>query len=163
MERHPSYTIETVRRVKASLRRGDHLFFLIGIDAFRDIAKWYEPEALLHECEFIIAARPGYSLDEVVSSLPAGVRPTLKQLRQSRAESPDGALRLPGITLHLLPETHEDVSATQIRAAIRRGKDLMELVPEAVAEYIRKEALYRPHPLTDHVRPRRTIRLHETR
>ena len=45
--------------------------------------------------------------------------------------------------MHLLPETHEDVSATQIRAAMRNGKGLTELVPEAVAEYIRKEGLYK--------------------
>ena len=47
MERHPSYSIDTVRKVKAGLRRGDRLYFLIGIDAFRDIATWHEAEALL--------------------------------------------------------------------------------------------------------------------
>src|SRR5215472_1748381 len=156
VERRPSYTIDTVHRVKAGLRRGDRLYFLIGIDAFRDIAKWYMAEDLLRECEFIIAARPPYSLGEVASSLPSAVRPTSKELRQFHSRNPNGALRLPGITLHLLPETHEDVSATQIRAAIRRGKNLTELVPDAVAEYIRKEGLYRPDPSTRNARPRRT-------
>jgi len=52
-------------------------------------------------------------------------------------------LVLPGVRLHLLPETHEDVSATQIRAAMRNRKGLTKLVPDAVAEYIRKEGLYR--------------------
>ena len=47
VERRPSYSIDTVRRVKAGLRKRDRLYFLIGIDAFRDIAKWYEAEALL--------------------------------------------------------------------------------------------------------------------
>jgi len=42
-----------------------------------------------------------------------------------------------------LPETHENVSATQIRAAVDRGAALKRLVPEAVAEYIQKERLYR--------------------
>jgi nicotinic acid mononucleotide adenylyltransferase len=54
-----------------------------------------------------------------------------------------GALQFSGVTLHMLPETHEDISATQIRAALRNGKGLKELVPDAVAEYIRKEGLYR--------------------
>jgi nicotinate-nucleotide adenylyltransferase len=140
MERHPSYSIETVRKVKAELRRGDRLYFLIGIDAFRDIAKWHKAEELLRECEFIIAARPGYSLEDVAKSLPEGVRPTLKELR---GVGLDAALRSRGVTLHFLPETHEDISATQIRAASKRRKGLTELVPEAVAEYIRKEGLYR--------------------
>jgi len=144
MERHPSYSIDTVRKMKAGLRRGDRLYFLIGIDAFRDIAKWHLAEELLRECEFIIAARPGYSLEDVAKSLPDGLRPTLKELRSVGL---DAALRPRGVTLHLLPETHEDVSATQIRAAVKRGKGLTELVPEAVAEYIRKEGLYRqPRP-----------------
>src|SRR5688572_17843247 len=36
------YTIETVRRVKQGLRKSDRLFFLIGMDAFADIASWRE-------------------------------------------------------------------------------------------------------------------------
>lgn len=140
MDRHPSYSIETVRKVKAGLRRGDRLYFLIGIDAFRDIAKWHLAEDLLRECDFIIAARPGYSLEDVAKSLPDGVRPTLKELRASGLEE---ALRLRGVSVHLLPETHEEVSATQIRAAMKKHKGLGELVPDAVAEYIRKEGLYR--------------------
>jgi nicotinate-nucleotide adenylyltransferase len=142
MERRPSYSIDTVRRVKAGLRRGDRLYFLIGIDAFRDIAKWHEAEALLKECEFIVAARPGYSLADVASSLPKGLRPAAAELRKFRKSKLEEALWLPGVTLHLLPETHEDVSATQIRAAIKRGTGLKKLVPDAVAEYIRKEGLY---------------------
>jgi len=143
MERRPSYSIDTVRRVKAGLRRGDRLYFLIGIDAFRDIAKWHEAEALLRECEFIIAARPRYSLADVASSLPKGLRPAVTELRKFRKSKFEEALRLPGVTLHLLPETREDVAATQVRAAIKRGRGLTELVPDAVAEYIRKEGLYR--------------------
>ncbi|HZD32744.1 MAG TPA: hypothetical protein VE779_13920, partial [Candidatus Angelobacter sp.] len=60
----------------------------------------------------------------------------------------EDALRQRGVTLHLLPETHEDVSATQIRAAMRNGKKLKELVPDVVAEYIRKEKLYRGNQRT---------------
>src|SRR5271157_1826686 len=79
MERRPSYSIDTVQRVKSGLRKRDRLYFLIGIDAFRDIAKWYKAEELLRECEFIIAARPGYSLADVAESLPEGVRPAAKE------------------------------------------------------------------------------------
>jgi len=141
MERRPSYTIDTVRRVKEGLRRGDRLYFLIGIDAFRDIATWHKAEELLRECEFIVAARPGYSLQDIASSLPKALRPTLKELRMSGL---DAALRQRGIILHLLPETHEDISATQIRAAMKkRGGHLEKLVPGTVAEYIRKEGLYK--------------------
>src|SRR3974377_509724 len=81
MEPRPSYSIDTVRKVKAGLRRGDRVYFLIGIDAFRDIAKWHKAEELLRECEFIIAARPGYSLEDVAKSLPEGARATREDVR----------------------------------------------------------------------------------
>jgi len=141
--RRPSYSIETVRRVKKMLGKSDHLYFLIGMDAFKDIAKWYEAEALLKECDFIVAARPGYSLADVASSLPAALRPNAAVTRLFRKAKLEGPLVLPGVTLHMLPETHENVSATQIRAAVGRSGALKRLVPDAVAEYIHKEHLYR--------------------
>lgn len=141
--RPPSYSFDTVRRVKKTLGKSDHLYFLIGMDAFQDIAKWNNAEQLLAECEFIVAARPGYSLADVASSLPEKLRPQAAITKLFRREKMTGPLVLPGVTLHMLPETHENVSATQIRAAVDKGAALRRLVPDAVAEYIRKENLYR--------------------
>jgi cytidyltransferase-like protein len=70
-----NYTIDTIRRLKSSLKKIDELFFLIGIDAFRDIAKWHQAEQLFSEVEFIVASRPGYSLADVANSLPEKLRP----------------------------------------------------------------------------------------
>jgi nicotinate-nucleotide adenylyltransferase len=142
-KRKPSYSIETVRRVKANFGKSDHLYFLIGMDAFKDIAKWYKSEELLGECDFIVAARPGYSLADVASSLPERLRPATAVTKLFRKQQMAGPLVLPGVTLHMLPETHETVSATQIRAAVDRGGALKRLVPDSVAEYIQKEQLYR--------------------
>ncbi len=143
IRRKPSYSIDTVRRVKATLGASDHLYFLIGMDAFKDIAKWHQAEALLGECDFIVAARPGYSLADVASSLPAKLRPGTAVTKLFRKQKMEGPLVLRGATLHMLPETHENVSATQIRAAVGRGGALNRLVPDTVAEYIHKEQLYR--------------------
>jgi nicotinate-nucleotide adenylyltransferase len=140
--RRPSYSIDTVRRVKSELGRSDHLYFLMGMDAFKDIAKWYKPDELLAECDFIIAARPGYSLADVASSLPQKLRPAPAVTKLFRKQKMEGPLVLPGATLYMLPETHEDISATQIRAAVDRGSALKRLVPDFVAEYIHKQHLY---------------------
>jgi nicotinate-nucleotide adenylyltransferase len=139
----PSYSIETVRRVKKMLGARDRLYFLIGMDAFRDISSWYKAEALLHECDFIVAARPGYSLTDIANSLPAGLRPKDDEAVLWRKRGTMDSRNLPGVRLHLLPETYEDVSATQIRTAVGRSSALNKLVPDAVAEYLRKEGLYR--------------------
>jgi nicotinate-nucleotide adenylyltransferase len=142
-KRKPSYSIETVRRVKKTLGKSDHLYFLIGMDAFHDIATWYKAEELLTECDFIVAARPGYSLADVASALPEKLRPQAAVTKLFRKEAMTGSLVLQGATLHMLPETHENVSATQIRAAVDRGGALKRLLPDTVAEYIQKERLYR--------------------
>jgi len=142
-KRKPSYSIETVRRVKKMLGKSDHLYFLIGMDAFHDIGSWYKADELLAECDFIVAARPGYSLADVATALPEKLRPQTSVTKLFRKEAMDGTLVLRGATLHMLPETHENVSATQIRAAVDRGGALKRLLPDAVAEYIQKERLYR--------------------
>ena len=137
------YSIDTVRRVKASLRKSDRLFFLIGIDAFREIAKWREPRALLGECEFVVASRPGYSLRDVAESLPDDLRPPAAVTRPFHQQPAAGDLVLPGVTLHLLEGVHQNISGTTIRAAAAQGKPLGRWLDARVAEYVKKTGLYR--------------------
>ena len=73
---HPNYSIQSVRRLKSSLRKSDQLYFLIGIDAFMEISTWKQPAQLLAECDFIVASRPGYSMGDLGGALPEGVRPS---------------------------------------------------------------------------------------
>jgi nicotinate-nucleotide adenylyltransferase len=137
-----NYSIDTIRRLKQSLKKIDKLFFLIGIDAFADIAKWREPEALLRECEFIVASRPGYSLADVANALPEKLRPA-RAVSQPFAKQPaKGDLVLSGATVHLLDSVHQPISATAIRDAVVAKKPLRKFVDAGVEEYIRKEGLY---------------------
>ena len=78
------------------------LYFLIGMDAFKDIAKWYKAEELLRECDFIVAARPEFSLADMATSLPAKLRPRAEVTKLFRKEKMEGPLVLPGAALHLL-------------------------------------------------------------
>ena len=119
----PNYSIQTVRRFKASLKPEDKLFFIAGIDAFQDIAKWREPDALLRECRFIAVSRPGYSMGNALAALPA----SFMELRAN---------------IFLLESVHADISSTRIREAIHAGASLNALVPNSVADYIRQHGLY---------------------
>src|SRR5579863_2165664 len=141
-EPRENYTVDTVRRFKPTLKKSDRLFLLMGIDAFRDIAKWREPETLFRECEFIVASRPGYSLADVAISLPEKLRPAPAVIKPFTTHSAKGDLVLPGVTVHLLDDVHEKVSATVIREAVRAKRPLGKLVDPDVAEYIRKRELY---------------------
>jgi nicotinate-nucleotide adenylyltransferase len=138
----PSYSIDTIRKLKATLRKSERLFFLIGIDAFKDIAKWREPEALFAECEFIVASRPGYSLADVATALPESLRPRAAVTRPFSKQPAKGDLVLPGATVHLLDDINQNISATAIRSAVAAKKPIRKFVPENVEEYIKKEGLY---------------------
>lgn len=138
-----NYTIDTVRRLKQTLKKADRLFLLIGVDAFRDIAKWHEAKALLAECAFVVASRPGFSLRDVAESLPEGVRPSAAVTKPFQKQAASGDLVLPGVTLHLLEGVHQNVSATVIREAASQGKPLGRWLDPRVAEYMRKTGLYR--------------------
>ena len=139
----PNYSIDTVRRLKSTLKKNDKLYFLIGIDAFKDIATWRQPEELLAEVEFIVVSRPGYSLADVGRALPESLRPTDLMMRAMRRQQTDGTIALMGATIHLLGEVREKVSSTQIRTAASKSvKQLSRYVPPLVAEYIKKEHLY---------------------
>jgi nicotinate-nucleotide adenylyltransferase len=139
----PNYSINTVRRLKNTLKKTDKLYFLIGIDAFKDISTWRLPEELLSEVEFIVVSRPGYSLADVGRALPQSLRPTDLMLRTMRQQQTERTIALMGATIHLLGKVHEKVSSTQIRAAASKSvKQLSRYVPQLVAEYIKKENLY---------------------
>lgn len=139
----PNYTIDTVRRLKQSLKASDKLFLLVGIDAFADIANWRQAEDLFKECAFVVASRPGYSLADVANALPEKLRPKPEVTHPFRKQAATGDLVLTGATVHLLEKVHQPVSATAIRDAAAAGKPLGKFVDSAVAEYIKKVALYK--------------------
>jgi nicotinate-nucleotide adenylyltransferase len=138
----PNYSIDTIRKLKRELKKSDHLFFLIGIDAFKEIAQWHQAESLFSECEFIVASRPGYSLADVASALPDKLRPRVEATKPFSKQPASGDLVLPGATVHLLDNVNQKVSATEIRAAVRGKRPVHKFVPESVEEYIKKEGLY---------------------
>ncbi|HKV95415.1 MAG TPA: nicotinate-nucleotide adenylyltransferase [Candidatus Angelobacter sp.] len=146
----PNYSIDTVHRLKSLLKKSDKLYFLIGIDAFKEISTWHKPVELLSEVEFIVVSRPGFSLADVGRSLPEALRPTDLMLRVMKQQKSEGTITLMGATVHLLGEVHERISSTQIRAAAHKPvKALSRYVPRLVAEYIKKERLYMYTPIAE--------------
>jgi nicotinate-nucleotide adenylyltransferase len=137
------YSIDTVRRLKKRLKPSDKLFFIIGIDAFLDIANWKDPVELLRECEFIVVSRPKFSLADMARALPEEVRPSEAISKIFGKERAAGQIFYSGIAIHLLPNVNVPISATQVRKAVSAKKPIKRLVGSAVADYINKLKLYR--------------------
>lgn len=136
-EGKPRYSVDTVRKVRRSLRRSDRLFFLVGFDAFLDLPYWKEYRRLLDMVNFIVVSRPGFDANEIREVVPEAMHPSV---------SPHNAdnIRLPRSTVHVLRGVDMPVASHDIRRAIAAGRSVTGLVPPLVEEYILKEGLYRP-------------------
>ena len=153
-EGKPCYSIDTVRKVRRSLRKSDRLYFLIGIDAFLELPYWKDYRRLLDLVDFIVVSRPGFDADEirkvVEAVTPSGRAPcrpsvpcSVKRGSRGGAAQPE-TVRLRRSTLHVLRGVHMPVASHAIRKAIGSGRSVTGLVPPLVEEYIMKEGLYRP-------------------
>jgi nicotinate-nucleotide adenylyltransferase len=108
----PSYSIDTIERVRATLAPSDELFFLIGADAFAEMESWHRWRDVVATVRFIVVSRPGHRY-----RIPRGAR-------VERLETVD------------LP-----VSSSEIRNALAAGRRPAE-IPKSVLTYIYRHGLY---------------------
>lgn len=136
----PSYTIDTLRELRAKHGDAAPLAFLIGADSLHGLATWKEPEALLAGAHWVVAERPGSALDE---HLP----PEVARLVGGRWTLNAAALRdSPGGKVLRLRQPLQAESATQIRRRIASGETWHHLLPLAVSRYIVDHGLYGATP-----------------
>ena len=127
----PSFTIDTLRRLHQLGHQPSQLFFILGVDAFADIATWREFPAVLDAAHFVVVTRPGTSLDTALAR-----NPTL----ESRVRT--DARECSGTGIFFVTANTRDVSSTAIRARLAAGHAIDDLVPRAVAAYIEGNDLY---------------------
>jgi nicotinate-nucleotide adenylyltransferase len=121
-----SYTIETVREFRDDLGPDVRLYFLLGADSLEALPRWKAALELLDLCTFVVAARPGDSLDEIDALAGALPEQHVRALRENA-----------------VPGTSNPVSATEVRRRVAAGEPIDGLVPVAVAAYIHNNHLYR--------------------
>ena len=140
--RQPNYTYATLQRLRQRLAPEDVLFCLLGADSFLTLHRWHRCAELLLLCDFIVAARPGFSLDALTAALPTGVVNT--------GETRTAAFTRFGLAgpageqsaLFVLPDLDQNISATGIRSGLAEGSELPPELAPAVADYIRSHGLY---------------------
>jgi nicotinate-nucleotide adenylyltransferase len=136
-----SYTVKTVETLLGHYA-DSALFFILGIDAFLDIANWWQPERLVALVNFAIISRPGRKFSDLSSSPYLKVREgVLRQLDQGEAENVRVSLTS-GKEAVLTRVTHMDVSSTGIRGRLQGGGSVKYLLPESVRSFIISHKLY---------------------
>jgi nicotinate-nucleotide adenylyltransferase len=152
----PNYSIETLERLRVELGPACKLYFLMGADSFLSLRSWRRAGEIPFAATLIVASRPGQRLEGVRAALPAGL--TIEaapdrdrtaanvEVRAYEVRNRSGA----HAGFFLLPGLDCEISATDIRASMRKrdraaqaGTEGERLVPDAVAEYVRRHGLYR--------------------
>jgi nicotinate-nucleotide adenylyltransferase len=133
-----SYTDDTLRALHDAGWLASQLFFILGADAFAEIATWHRYPSVLDAAHFVVVARPGTTIEAALQRTP--------ELR-SRAElatcggQPQSAHN--GTTgIFLVEAQTRDVSSTTIRQRLARQQPIDDLVPPAVARHIVAHHLY---------------------
>ena len=115
-ERHlpiPSYTINTLHELSKAYPQHD-FSLVIGADNWERFPRWYHAEEIIDTYIIYIYRRTGCTID--AASLPP--------------------------TVHLVNTPTYDISSTQIRDAIQKGKDATMWIGHKVYNYIKTNGLY---------------------
>ena len=111
-----TYTIDTLRDLRAQRGPDAEFFFITGADALAKMISWRDTDELFSLAQFVGCTRPGHRLS--VAHLPAE--------RVSLIEIPALA-----------------ISSTECRERVRAGQPIWYLVPDGIVQYISKRRLYR--------------------
>lgn len=115
-----TYTVDTLRDLKAERGSDVDLFFITGADALASILTWRGADELFDLGKFVGVSRPGVDLGaRDISHLPAD--------KVTRLEIPALA-----------------ISSTECRRRVGEGLPLWYLVPDGVVQYVAKRGLYTP-------------------
>jgi nicotinate-nucleotide adenylyltransferase len=132
----PSYTADTLPRIQQHFGLAPaQIFFIIGADAFAEIATWSRYPAVLDLAHFVVVSRPGMSLTSLRERLPE-LRHRMRLPRRQTAEAP-------GTLIFLVDAPTADVSSTAIRRRIAEGGGVAGMVPPAVEVHIQRHGLYK--------------------
>lgn len=132
-----SYSVETIREIKSLYEEGNMLFFMVGIDAFLEIATWKDAELLFSLCNFVIISRPSSSFSDV-SKIPF-----LKGVACQKEISAGSQISfVPNYSIYFVAVSPCYISSTALRERLKEGRSITGLLPRKVESYIIKKKLY---------------------
>jgi nicotinate-nucleotide adenylyltransferase len=133
----PTYTVDTLRAVRAELGPEASIVFLMGADQLYKLDTWREWKELFNLANIGVAARPGFDL--ATEKLP----PAVAQELEHRLAEPKALRTSPSGLVCVVHTLAVDISATEVRDAIRNGENANMLVAPVVLDYIQQHNLYK--------------------
>jgi nicotinate-nucleotide adenylyltransferase len=132
----PSWLVETLPALREHL---GPLCFLLGRDAFMEMATWREPRRLLELADFAVFSRPPVQEQSLRSWLPPALADDVELATDGRSARHRSA----GTRIRLVEITALDISASDVRARLRKGLSVRYLLPDSVREAVVASGAYR--------------------
>lgn len=132
----PSYAIQTFTQLKELYPNNDW-YWIIGLDAFETLPRWYRRQDLVSECHWLVAPRLPATLKlEKSTAIATHTQLLCEQVVQN--------LAVQHLAIHwqVLRLPYVGISSSLIRSLCRDRLSIRYLVPEAVRLYIEKYRLY---------------------
>jgi nicotinate-nucleotide adenylyltransferase len=136
----PSFTVDTLERLRGELGAAQSIVLLLGTDSFRNLTTWERWRDLLELAHIFVGLRPGHSLT------PGGMPAELAAQWRKRSGTPEEILARPAGRVVIYATTALDISATAIRAHFAQGLSPRYLLPAAVLQYIERQRIYTGDP-----------------
>jgi nicotinate-nucleotide adenylyltransferase len=135
----PSFTVDTLR-VWCKRLFPARPTFVIGQDAFAEIATWRTPEVVLQLADVAVMTRPAAAPGSLERWLPAALAGAFEFASDGRS----GRHRESGSRLRMLAITALDVSSSDVRARLRAARSVRYLLPEAIHDAVVRSGVYGP-------------------
>ena len=132
-----SYTVDTLRALRAELGDALRIVFVLGIDAFREFHTWKEHATIFALCDVVVVSRPPTPATLAHEEIPLAARKAFWYDSDSDVHRHES-----GHVLRLQRITALDISAASIRAHVAAGRSIRFLVPPPVEAYIAAHRLY---------------------
>lgn len=133
-----SYTIDTLKELRQRLDPEVTLFFLMGFDAFVEMASWKCFQGIPNLADLVVINRP----QAQQSSLAAAVQDVFG-LQNEVVHNQERCWQLAGGGhIHELVMAQVPISSSAIRQALARGGDVSAMLLPQVAAYAMQHGLY---------------------
>jgi nicotinate-nucleotide adenylyltransferase len=140
-----NYSIDTLARVRTQLHPADELFFIMGADQFAEFRTWRDSDRLLESVALVVVSRPGLAIEEMIERCDQKIQRAIKRLPGVTRKRGGLSRRVSSVppVIYVVSDLKIDISSTSIRDRISAGRWVRGVLDPAVADYIRKNRLYR--------------------
>ncbi len=137
----PCYTVDTLASLRMELGTAQPLCLMMGGDAFLQLHTWHEWKRLFALAHILVMQRAGGApLGNAMNSANPAL---VAEYRARLAPGPLALREAPAGSVLVADMPALEISATDIRSRCAANKSIRYLVPDAVADYIQTNRLYR--------------------